>query len=93
MIMDDSAPTHERRKLVKTYKNVSLENGLWLLRYAERLTQKNDKIKDGCTCNSQLVFLPFRVRVARRDVKVPRIVLVFFIIIDVHNPFKRWLHK
>ena len=32
-MMDDSAPIHERRKLVKTYKMCSLENGLWLLRY------------------------------------------------------------
>ena len=44
-MMDDSASTHKRRKLVKTYKNVlkmcSLENGLWLLKYAERSTPKN----------------------------------------------------
>ena len=41
MMMDDSAPIHERRKLVKTYKKMcSLENGLWLLRYAGRPTPK-----------------------------------------------------
>ena len=40
MMMDDSAPTHERRKLVKTYKNVLPQNGLWLLKYA-RPTPKN----------------------------------------------------
>ena len=40
----DSAPTHKRRKLVKTYKKkkkkkkCSLTNGLWLLKYAERPT-------------------------------------------------------
>ena len=38
--MDDSAPTQERRKLVKTYENVLLENGLRLLRYAGRPTLK-----------------------------------------------------
>ena len=45
-MMDDNAPINERRKLVKTYKNVlarSLENGLWLLRYAGKPTPKNDK--------------------------------------------------
>ena len=36
MIMDDSAPTHARRKLVKTTKMCSLKTGLWLLKYAGR---------------------------------------------------------
>ena len=40
VMMNDSAPIHERRKLVKTYKNVLLKNGLWLLRYAGRPTPK-----------------------------------------------------
>ena len=39
MMIDDNAPTHERRKLVKTYKNVcSFENGLRLLNYTGRPT-------------------------------------------------------
>ena len=38
MMMDDSAPTHKRRKLVKTYKICSLKNGLWLLKYVGRPT-------------------------------------------------------
>ena len=40
VMMDDNAPTHERRKLVKTYKTCSLENGLWLLKYAGRPSPK-----------------------------------------------------
>ena len=46
VMIDDNAPTHERRKLVKTYKMCSLENRLWLLRYAGRPTPKIIK-KDG----------------------------------------------
>ena len=38
VMLDDSAPIDERRKLVKTYKN-----GLWLLKYAGRPTPRNDK--------------------------------------------------
>ena len=34
-MMDDSAPTHERKKLIKTYKNVFPEQGLWLLVWME----------------------------------------------------------
>ena len=45
VMMDDSAPIHERRKLVKTYKMCSLENRLWLLNYAGRSTPKNDNKK------------------------------------------------
>ena len=41
MMMDDIAPTHERRKLVKNYKNVLLEKGLWLLKNVGRPTPKN----------------------------------------------------
>ena len=43
VMMNDSAPTHERRKLVKTYtKMCSLENGLWLLiKSVGRPTHKN----------------------------------------------------
>ena len=47
MMMDDNAPIHERRKLVKpTNKMCSLVNGLQLLRYAGRPTPKMIK-KDG----------------------------------------------
>ena len=46
VIMDDSAPTYERRKPVKTYKNVLPQNGLWLLKYAGRPTpKKSDKME------------------------------------------------
>ena len=46
MMMDDSAPTHERRKLVnKNYRNVLLENRLWFLKYAGRPTPKKNVIK------------------------------------------------
>ena len=45
MMMDDSAPIHERRKLVKIKKMCSLENGLWLLRYAGRPTPNMIKKK------------------------------------------------
>ena len=34
MMMDYSAPTHERRKIVNTYKPIKI--GLWFLKYAER---------------------------------------------------------
>ena len=40
-MMDDSAPIHERRKLVKNLQKMcSLENRLWLLKYAGRPTLK-----------------------------------------------------
>ena len=48
MMMDDSAPTHKKKKLVKTYKNVlsKKKNGLWLLKYAgDLLLQKSDKME------------------------------------------------
>ena len=38
MMIEDGTPTHERRKLVKTYKNV--KNGPWFLKYAGRPTPK-----------------------------------------------------
>ena len=41
MMMDDSAPIHERRKIVKTYKMCSLKNELWFLKLAGRPTPKN----------------------------------------------------
>ena len=40
VMMNDSAPIHKRRKLVKPTKMCSLENGLWLLRYAGRPSPK-----------------------------------------------------
>ena len=41
MIMDDISPTHERRKLVKTYKICSLENSrLWLLRTTKKMIKR-----------------------------------------------------
>ena len=45
MMMDDSAPTHERRKFIKTYKHVfPSKNGLRLLKSAGRPTLKKDEI-------------------------------------------------
>ena len=41
-MMDDSIPTHKRRKLVKNYQMCSLENGQNLLKYAGRPTLKTD---------------------------------------------------
>ena len=43
MMIDDNAPTHKRRKLVKLTKMCFLENRLWLLSYAGRPIPKNDK--------------------------------------------------
>ena len=46
MRMNDNAPTHKRRKLVKTYQKMcSLDNEWCLLRYAERPSLRNDKKK------------------------------------------------
>ena len=42
--MDDSAPTHERRKPTKI---CSLENGLMLLKYAGRPTPKKKSDENG----------------------------------------------
>ena len=40
-MMDDSAPTYKKGKLVETYKKMcSLKNGLWLLKYAGRSATK-----------------------------------------------------
>ena len=43
VMMDDSAPTHKKRKLVKTYKIVLPQKTDWLLMYAGRPTPQNDK--------------------------------------------------
>ena len=37
-MMDDSAPKHEKRKLIKMF---SIENGLWMHKYAGRPTPNN----------------------------------------------------
>ena len=36
---DNSEPTDERRKLVNPSKMCPFKNGLWMLKYAGRLTQ------------------------------------------------------
>ena len=43
MMMDDSAPTHTRRKLVKTYKNVIPQKRTMVAYVCGRPTPKNDK--------------------------------------------------
>ena len=42
MMMDDNAPTHERRKLVKTYKNVLSRKRIVVAEVCGE-TSKNDK--------------------------------------------------
>ena len=46
MMMDDSAPTHESRKLVKTYKNVLPRKRIVVAEVYGKTYSKNDK-KDG----------------------------------------------
>ena len=43
VIMDDSAPMHERRKLVKTYKNVLLRKRIVVDEVCGETHSKNDK--------------------------------------------------
>ena len=43
MMMDDSAPIHERRKLVKTYKNVLPQNWIVVAKVCGETYSKNDK--------------------------------------------------
>ena len=44
VMMEDSAPTHERKKHIKTFLKIcSLKNRLWLLKYAGRPTSKKNK--------------------------------------------------
>ena len=45
-MMDDSAPIHERRKLVKTYKNVLPQKRIVVAKVCGETYSKNDK-KDG----------------------------------------------
>ena len=46
VMMDDSAPIHERRKLVKTYKNVLPRKRIVVAKVCGETYSKNDK-KDG----------------------------------------------
>ena len=43
MMMDDSAPIHERRKLVKAYKNVLPRKRIVVAKVCEETYSKNDK--------------------------------------------------
>ena len=46
-MIDDSAPTDKKRKIIKIYKNVLSKNGLWLLTYARRYTIKKKEDEKG----------------------------------------------
>ena len=68
MMIDGSAPISERRKLVKTYKMCSLENRLWLLKYAYagRPTPKmikNMEFKTATDVNNK----PIKIKGERRE--------------------------
>ena len=41
-MMDDNAPSHERRKLFKTYKNVLPQKGIVVAEVCEETYSKND---------------------------------------------------
>ena len=45
-MMDDSAPIHKRRKLVKTYKNVLSRKQIVAAKVCEETYSKNDKKKE-----------------------------------------------
>ena len=45
MMMDDRAPIHERRKLVKTYKNVLPRQQIVVAKVCGETYSKNDKKK------------------------------------------------
>ena len=42
-MIDDNAPIHERRKLVKTYKNALLRKRIVVAKVCEETYSKNDK--------------------------------------------------
>ena len=43
MMMDDNAPTHERRKFVKTYKDVLFQKRIVVAEVCRETYSKNDK--------------------------------------------------
>ena len=57
MMMDENAPTHERRKLVKTYKNVLPLKRIVAAEVCGETYSKNDKKMVLCTVRHLMISL------------------------------------